>query len=114
MRISDWSSDVCSSDLAAGERGDEAVQLADVGDLDLAEADVDVEGIRHHAGQRVAELVENDEGEDEQPTAQGTAVGDGRSAERSVGNGCGRTCRYRGSQYHYKTRKSKRVAHQVQ
>src|SRR3546814_9075719 len=77
MRISDWSSDVCSSDLAAGERGDEAVQLADVGDLDLAEADVDVEGIRHHAGQRVAELVEHDEGEDEQPAAPGQEVGEG-------------------------------------
>src|SRR3546814_3881322 len=47
MRISDWSSDVCSSDLVVGEtgRGDEAVQL--VRDLapDLAILDIKMPGI---------------------------------------------------------------------
>src|SRR3546814_10334465 len=31
MRISDWSSDVCSSDLAAERRGDQAQPAAEIG-----------------------------------------------------------------------------------
>ncbi len=52
----------------AGECRHESKQLADVGDLDLAEAHIDVKRIRHHAGERVAELVEHDEHQHGEPT----------------------------------------------
>ncbi len=40
---------------------DDPVDLGDRGDLDLAEAERDIERVRHRAGQRVAEFVEDDE-----------------------------------------------------
>src|SRR3546814_18055096 len=88
MRISDWSSDVCSSDLVAGGAGRDAV--ADQPALVL-EAEHERLGARGHdhgpgpvgglGGVRVAD-----------PDAEGAGgevdAGDllGRSAERSVGN----------------------------
>src|SRR3546814_12692168 len=97
MRISDWSSDVCSSDLldlarlghagqAAGQLGDHAVfvaaQLVQV-DLGLAETDA-VRG-------QGARLVD-----DGGVVQQGL----GRSEERRVGKECVSTCRSRWSPYH--------------
>src|SRR3546814_2583568 len=35
MRISDWSSDVCSSDLRAGGRGGQRVEAGEIGNLAL-------------------------------------------------------------------------------
>src|SRR3546814_9002578 len=71
MRISDWSSDVCSSDLgrddgAEHERGRPR-------------------NIRHHELQR---------------RADGKRCGDDRSEERRVGKECVSTCRSRWSPYH--------------
>src|SRR3546814_1294915 len=71
MRISDWSSDVCSSDLAAGHRVTGAQREA----ADLARRDVDV--VR---------------------TGEIRAVR--RSEERRVGKECVSTCRSRWSPYH--------------
>ena len=47
-----------------GEARGEAEHLGDVGDLDLGEAERDVERVRHHPGERVAEFVEHDEDQD--------------------------------------------------
>src|SRR3546814_5926738 len=72
MRISDWSSDVCSSDLAL--RAAQHLDALDVEDLGAAEeggADID--------------LVVEDAG---------------RSEERRVGKECVSTCRSRWSTYH--------------
>ena len=47
-----------------GEGCDDAVDLGDRRDLDLGEAERDIERVRHRAGQRVAEFVEHDEDDD--------------------------------------------------
>src|SRR3546814_10881558 len=94
MRISDWSSDVCSSDLAA-DRGDVLADGGRPGEADLVDAFVADEelgfgAVRHHhvddAGRQadlLADLPEQHR----------------RSEERRVGKECVRTCRSRWSQY---------------
>src|SRR3546814_9681122 len=84
MRISDWSSDVCSSDLAGAVEGEirAAVgQFEDFGDALLARQALGVEEIGH------AELA-----------ALFLAVR--RSEERRVGKECVSTCRSRWSPSH--------------
>src|SRR3546814_17274099 len=81
MRISDWSSDVCSSDLAAalglgGEAGTGDADERNQGDGDL--------GGFLHGGMPFR-----------------------RSEERRVGKECVSTCRSRWSPYHYKKKKKK-------
>src|SRR3546814_14450607 len=81
MRISDWSSDVCSSDLAAGQVED----VVFVRDLCVGHLQQDARG---------------------QPRIQvgplhARPVG-ARSEERRVGKECVSTCRSRWSPYHYK------------
>src|SRR3546814_4467193 len=95
MRISDWSSDVCSSDLADHH---DAVQRRPAhvvaGDEDAADVDIDLAGgkraqscfgVRHldqlEAGCLAAQVL-------------------GRSEERRVGKGCVSTCRSRWLPYH--------------
>src|SRR3546814_19926209 len=72
MRISDWSSDVCSSDL---QRGWNAEDRVSPGNIDLAGPEF------HDAEDRMRRR---------------------RSEERRVGKECVSTCRYRWSPYHYK------------
>src|SRR3546814_1009091 len=73
MRISDWSSDVCSSDLGMGLE-EAGIELTDRGYI------------------RVNDRLET--------TAPSTwAIGE-RSEERRVGKECVSTCRSRWSQYH--------------
>src|SRR3546814_15275400 len=104
MRISDWSSDVCSSDLAV--RGEfahhrlvqpdvhfgTAVEFAGIAEflrelLAVGEARVDVEQF-HQVDDRGAPVEgQRDRGAD-------------RSEERRVGKGCVSTCRYRWWPYH--------------
>src|SRR3546814_18831187 len=100
MRISDWSSDVCSSDLVDGGRrvglgggvGD-VVGADDEGHVGIGEAAVDVLQLENivigHVGLG----------------QQNVHVPRHRSEERRVGKECVRTCRSRWSQYHYKTKK---------
>src|SRR3546814_16306142 len=93
MRISDWSSDVCSSDLPAIEAGetvprapgsaaDRLVQL-----LIAQQADAGAAGVTAIVVQRPQQLQHLDR----------AAV---RSAERRVGKECVSTCRSRWSPYH--------------
>src|SRR3546814_15959392 len=92
MRISDWSSDVCSSDLV------DAHEL-----LEHRQQDADP----HHRQQarRLAAQVAQ-----ARPVFRAQAVGDvaqfvvqrGRSEERRVGKACVSTCRSRWSPYHSK------------
>src|SRR3546814_11199410 len=87
MRISDWSSDVCSSDLLAVLRHD-ARLLGDGSDQGVQFA-LRAQAQRHRI--------------------LGRAVGDvpvGRSEERRVGKECVSTCRSRWSPYHQKTKKN--------
>src|SRR3546814_15849132 len=102
MRISDWSSDVCSSDLRLVERkvrGDEVDgELAAGGVVagrivdakDVRSADVD-RGLVHHPG--IGGLAGWETGDDDLADL-------GRSEERRVGKECVSTCRSRRSPYH--------------
>src|SRR3546814_4856819 len=77
MRISDWSSDVCSSDLPGGAAG-------------------------HRVQPRQPQLPARKIGPPRPPTdcRGGRRPWPGRSAERRVGKECVSTCRSRGSPYH--------------
>src|SRR3546814_13467208 len=98
MRISDWSSDVCSSDLdhrldpgdhapdQIPSHGHEQATKVAEGASDTARYRTDgVEGVGDPGAHRAEELVPR---------------GTGRSEERRVGKGCVRTCRSRWSPYH--------------
>src|SRR3546814_17157433 len=100
MRISDWSSDVCSSDLAASQALWEAMKAN--GDIYLGR----YEGwysIRDEAFYDEKELTEGEGGAKLSP--QGTPVewtveeSWFRTEERRVGKECVSTCRSRWSQY---------------
>src|SRR3546814_2187954 len=93
MRISDWSSDVCSSDLL-DMRGTRAfggrLGIDDIAAVDPPRA---VLGRQH----RLAMFADVDGVLDvERPVAAGPP----RSEERRVGKACGSTCRSRWSPYH--------------
>src|SRR3546814_20817457 len=97
MRISDWSSDVCSSDLLGERRLAHPVAAVHAADL------------RHHD----VAFVDEQQGVVRQVFEQGRrriagpAPGEiaGRSEERRVGKECVSTCRSRWSPSHYKTKK---------
>src|SRR3546814_15534800 len=114
MRISDWSSDVCSSDLQAVERWEgrrhlvtEGVEGA-VGHRLQPRIGQDVEA---EAGKAVGRLVVEeargdelaigvDDGFEIQPRHQRADAVEQRSEERRVGKECVSTCRSRWSPYH--------------
>src|SRR3546814_11389591 len=107
MRISDWSSDVCSSDLHV-VRPDEEAERADDGDRPdhhpvaedvLAGVDADEIGDDAEGGQRD----DIDLGVAEEPEEM---LEEDRSEERRVGKECGSTCRSRWSPYHSKTKRT--------
>src|SRR3546814_7105694 len=88
MRISDWSSDVCSADLG-GPGGEQVSTIADTRDILLAPV----------ISEKSYGLIE--EGTYTflvHPDSNKTQIK--RSAERRVGKECVRTCRYRWSQDH--------------
>src|SRR3546814_1410211 len=103
MRISDWSSDVCSSDLGLKERPDDGIQY-------LQEIDEDI-AIRHI--QQNPEQIElmvnqteeccwaalNEDGRLIKKIRNPTPAMVSRSEERRVGNECVSTCRSRWSPY---------------
>src|SRR3546814_17703899 len=103
MRISDWSSDVCSSDLHR--------RLGTIVLQDAFQARAVVAGIaahlavgghvdHHHAKRPVAAGLQ---GEHAVVLVEaGEAAAERRSAERSVGQQCVSTCRSRGSTSHSK------------
>src|SRR3546814_3963674 len=98
MRISDWSSDVCSSDLLRAPRPDGADDPEDR--LDELGEDED-----HHDGDHLVrdERAEADPDEPPQRHREQRAEAQGpglRSEERRVGKECVSTCRSRWSPYH--------------
>src|SRR3546814_16479309 len=108
MRISDWSSDVCSSDLDAGEIGLRETHLAQPVEPScmspLAAQRADIEGFRaqRHGERRIVELRIVSQGDN-----GGAAVGCERrqrvvrrSEGRRVGKECVSTGRTRWELYH--------------
>src|SRR3546814_12322740 len=126
MRISDWSSDVCSSDLnAAGARilrcedaerdadggGDQHRDAAEVdGDHGLFPEVVHQDEDREQEAERrqlpAAELPPGERHQQDEPRP-GHAEQE-RSEERRVGKECVSTCRSRWSPYHYKKKDKKK------
>src|SRR3546814_20764313 len=98
MRISDWSSDVCSSDLnATAMRDDHPLDAAEIGQLPRRANQILFAVLLDVAGADVG--VVRFERLDDIFKAQ--AIGQ-RSEERRVGKECVSTCRSRCSTYHYK------------
>src|SRR3546814_13385531 len=84
MRISDWSSDVCSSDLC-----EEAVDVVDVlGPLDLRDHDpVELVADRRHQAHEVVEHPGRVEGVDSGPQLGVAEVGPGGEAHEALAGG---------------------------
>src|SRR3546814_9675697 len=95
MRISDWSSDVCSSDLYDALRTD-----ADSDPLDVASAAQHLNWLKetvlpkHTPAERWYPALQ------EATERREAAAGGARSEERRVGKECVSTCRSRWSPYH--------------
>src|SRR3546814_18224422 len=98
MRISDWSSDVCSSDLARIMHRDGAVAHQHVAPHRRPESAMDA-GEAGLAEMKAGCMRKVDHAE--RPDIQPSRLPPGpRSEERRVGNECVSTCRTRWSPYH--------------
>src|SRR3546814_19874718 len=94
MRISDWSSDVCSSDLRLPDEAQRDQVTLAVGNADLA-----LHGLFRFVGHPRAD---HDRARQQQQSVIGDADAGARSEERRVGKECVSTCRSRWSPYHKK------------
>src|SRR3546814_7925778 len=90
MRISDWSSDVCSSDLATPNPLDQVTYTAvdSNGTPTMADLTITITDGGPVVGAPEAKTVDEDD------------LPNGRSEERRVGKECVSTCRSRWSPYH--------------
>src|SRR3546814_16941187 len=90
MRISDWSSDVCSSDLEPPREDVPHQRVAGTGEYDLNDVEPGFGGRSRDADEDVSSRHrQNLDG-----------IGVDRSEERRVGKECVSTCRSRWSPYH--------------
>src|SRR3546814_11117685 len=96
MRISDWSSDVCSSDLTAGPSM--PVEVLGLGGVPMAGDTLTV--VENEA--RAREVAAYRQSEALKKRTVQAPVNLERSEERRVGKECGRKCRSRWSPYHLK------------
>src|SRR3546814_13439058 len=102
MRISDWSSDVCSSDLGPAYLAQlTGSGAAIIGARDFADQVYELALLRALIGVG-RDLVEQalDTSEEVNPLTQIEAPESARSEERREGTECVSTCRPRGSPYH--------------
>src|SRR3546814_13415290 len=97
MRISDWSSDVCSSDLLGADIIGTAISPTWQQIAELAAIAVIRTGLNFFLS---VEMKEETALVEEERLSEGTAVGAERSEERRVGQECVSTCRSRWSPYH--------------
>src|SRR3546814_3402333 len=98
MRISDWSSDVCSSDLEAlRDFSDRDMRFAFVSNVDGTDFS---EAVRGLDPAETLFIVCSKTFTTLETQANAHAARAWRSEERRVGKECGRTCRSRGSPYH--------------
>src|SRR3546814_1393702 len=95
MRISDWSSDVCSSDLPGNRKDRRAVEVLIADQVHRASEPCRGGRRIRRIGAHAAEIG----GARHSPVRQSFGV-DVRSEERRVGKECVSTCRSRGSPYH--------------
>src|SRR3546814_11233930 len=107
MRISDWSSDVCSSDLLPEAAATGFAQVADYRERVLGASAVPTLKAR---AEQASAMLSSAQPEPALALLQQT-LSDARSEERRVGKECVSTCRSRWSPYHYK---KKTTAYYVQ
>src|SRR3546814_11246012 len=118
MRISDWSSDVCSSDLQTSREGFAADHLGDRTDIDIVGEQNELVDALAALGKPLIVCAINGRPPSWPNVVEkadailecwyagqegGTAIAEallGRSEERRVGQECVSTCRSRWSQYH--------------
>src|SRR3546814_20151445 len=104
MRISDWSSDVCSSDLASVSIGPELGMGTKADSIDAHVLGAEPSLVRQKSGQdSLFQGFARSTCNEAAPALgkhQGPNLGHGRSEERRVGKEWGRTCRSRWSPYH--------------
>src|SRR3546814_1578863 len=113
MRISDWSSDVCSSDLCLAQHGvalarafvgpgEDIAQQFDSIELIHAEGALDVQVVRHVHERQRRQVVANqwNIGSQSRSTLVDVVERLQESEERRVGKGWVSTCRARWSPYH--------------
>src|SRR3546814_4987954 len=93
MRISDWSSDVCSSDLGTTLNADlpKSWRFSLIGTYDHASASTESERFRETS----TGALTTDQARSESDAATGSMLLTGRSEERRVGKECVSTCRTR-------------------
>src|SRR3546814_15495758 len=110
MRISDWSSDVCSSDLGTTDKGVTAVKPENFADwhaltteVVLQRLDADVSGLSH--SEAAARLTAHGPNALPTSTVAHPVLRFLRSEERRVGKEWVSTCRSRGSPEHKKKKK---------
>src|SRR3546814_3918787 len=97
MRISDWSSDVCSSDLLCNNLDLSVVRCETLGGLVFITMNPDPVPLRDWLGP-VADQIEAFNMQDMRPIQHRQSIwGANRSAERRVGKECVSTCRSRWS-----------------
>src|SRR3546814_16362843 len=101
MRISDWSSDVCSSDLAEGGELVQRVTDAEA-HAQVTVQEIDLEFIGVGLDQLDLTLVVGAEPADQTEPSHPSSpkASTRRSEERRVGKECVSTCRFRWSPYH--------------
>src|SRR3546814_17228570 len=98
MRISDWSSDVCSSDLFFENQARKMAEAIETAAANLKPARMGATQIHHRVYKgnvvRLATAI------DGTPAGYPLEYNDHRSEERRVGKECVSTCRSRWSPYH--------------
>src|SRR3546814_16393656 len=101
MRISDWSSDVCSSDLILEVQANQACRATTIDKTDdrLVPQHTDA-GIGEQPVLQNSLRTQRITAVDESHGRRMICQVEGRSEERSVGKECVSTCRYRWSPYH--------------
>src|SRR3546814_15410259 len=101
MRISDWSSDVCSSDLEGLLDGGEVGRIDRAGEIDARNRGTEaaVEGRDGHGHSQIL-LPKSEPRFRPLSIARLARAGGKRSEERRVGKECVSTCRSRGWPYH--------------
>src|SRR3546814_19164330 len=100
MRISDWSSDVCSSDLLVDPRLG-AKRIADIGEARIFDPGGEIEQHRISPEIGALQIEILDRGISAVGEQRGPVIiGPDRSEERRVGKECVSTCRSRGWTYH--------------
>src|SRR3546814_18490983 len=104
MRISDWSSDVCSSDLAPAQAQDDLLHRGSQARLDPPAADLTATAVnqtRRRVEQIALRNLDDIELDSDALGSHALAPGSGRgSEERRVGNACDRTCGSRWARDH--------------